>query len=403
MHARDSPLERANHMKRVHKRQAPQGFTVERSTVTRTFALPLTTLTQEVVVPVTVAISSTTPATPTTSSTPVTTPAQTASTTATSTSSSPATSSTPTPSTTSTSSSSTLSTTPTTQAAAQTTSASPTVPPTTSHLSTSLVSTSTPSASPSSASDLSNKTSSGASKGLSGGAIGGIVAAVIIVGIAIAVYLIRKSFLRKRAKKRNTWGAGIYPKAEYDEKKSDLPPLPPMSEKPVPPAQYNFAVTPAPGSPPTAASFPLPPPPQASYNNPMPPSPMSSGPLLAPTPTLQPSLASPAVPLTQSSTIGSTEYAFVRCTFHPDLPDELSITTGEMVRVVREFDDGWALCMNQRGDQGVVPLECLDRQRQGTQGGAYIGQGMGDWRMSRRASSLYAASAVQSPGVMMQH
>ncbi|KAJ3474796.1 hypothetical protein NLI96_g12250 [Meripilus lineatus] len=148
-------------------------------------------------------------------------------------------------------------------------------------------------------------------------------------------------------------------------------------------------------------------------------------------------------------------YAQVRCTFIPSLPDELSISTGEHVRVVGEFDDGWALCENGRGEQGVVPLECLDRQtnpragqgpvqhqvpvqsqiqmsmsgrgtpvggynaygngvvgggvgygagqQQGQQG--YLGQGTGDWRMSRRASSLYAgvAAAMQQPTGGMHH
>ena len=153
--------------------------------------------------------------------------------------------------------------------------------------------------------------------------------------------------------------------------------------------------------------------------------------MLTPQPMLQPGLAAPAVPLRQAQAPSlavspaaaglrtTTAYAYVRCTFVPSLPDELSITTGEMVRVVGEFDDGWALCANARGEQGVVPLECLDRQpgagmgpvqvQQGPQAGmgpgGYLGQGTGDWRMSRRASSLYAAVAahMQGPGVGMHH
>jgi hypothetical protein len=58
----------------------------------------------------------------------------------------------------------------------------------------------------------------------------------------------------------------------------------------------------------------------------------------------------------------------------------MSISIGEVVRVIGEYDDGWVLCMNGRGDQGVVPLECLDR---------------GDTvhRHSRRASSLLLTGA----------
>jgi hypothetical protein len=81
------------------------------------------------------------------------------------------------------------------------------------------------------------------------------------------------------------------------------------------------------------APIPIPPTmPASSYNNPV-----------APPPT------------------GAAATAAVRYEFIPSLPDELSITTGEIVRVVAEYDDGWALCKNGRGDQGMVPVECLDR------------------------------------------
>ena len=48
-----------------------------------------------------------------------------------------------------------------------------------------------------------------------------------------------------------------------------------------------------------------------------------------------------------------------------------------------EYDDGWALCANSRGEQGMVPLECLDRESSGGGGG-----GGGGLRNSKRASSL---------------
>ncbi|OCH92095.1 hypothetical protein OBBRIDRAFT_712485, partial [Obba rivulosa] len=84
----------------------------------------------------------------------------------------------------------------------------------------------------------------------------------------------------------------------------------------------------------------------------------------------------------------------VRSMFIPALPDELSISPGERVRVLTEYDDGWAFCSNARNEQGMVPTECLEldqgavRQRYPTQQPAYLGQGTGDWRMSQRASSL---------------
>lgn len=71
--------------------------------------------------------------------------------------------------------------------------------------------------------------------------------------------------------------------------------------------------------------------------------------------------------------------ATVKCTFIPSLPDELEISTGETVRVLSEYDDGWALCVNSRGEQGMVPLECLDRGFSNDQQ---------DGRSTRRVSSL---------------
>ncbi|KAI0053968.1 hypothetical protein FA95DRAFT_1479519, partial [Auriscalpium vulgare] len=50
----------------------------------------------------------------------------------------------------------------------------------------------------------------------------------------------------------------------------------------------------------------------------------------------------------------------VRVTFVRSLPDELAITPGETLQITSRFDDGWALCTNARGVQGMVPLECLE-------------------------------------------
>ncbi|KAI9446588.1 hypothetical protein H4582DRAFT_2069899 [Lactarius indigo] len=77
----------------------------------------------------------------------------------------------------------------------------------------------------------------------------------------------------------------------------------------------------------------------------------------------------------------------VRVTFVPQLPDELAITPGEKLYIRAEFDDGWALCANTRGGQGMVPLECLEGS-----GGQFaeFPPPLVDWhnRDSRRVSSL---------------
>lgn len=208
-------------------------------------------------------------------------------------------------------------------------------------------------------------------KSLSGGAIGAIVAVSIIVGLALMVFLVRKLFLRKRQSRRDTWGAGVFPKGDFgDHHGQDVfekPPMrslspPPLPEKPVTPI----------------SAVPMLAPPPTSYNN---------APAPSMSPTLQPAAGSPAVALSPAG----AGFAHVRCTFIPTLPDELSIAMGESVRVLNEYDDGWALCINNRNEQGVVPLECLDRNSAPSRPGQYLGQGTGDWRMSRRASSLYAA------------
>lgn len=91
-----------------------------------------------------------------------------------------------------------------------------------------------------------------------------------------------------------------------------------------------------------------------------------------------------------SVTSPPSQISVVRRTFAPTLPDELSISTGESVRVLSVFDDGW--CKVQRlgtNEMGVVPFECLEGQGQGGSGAG--GLMVQDTR-SKRASSLYEQS-----------
>lgn len=57
--------------------------------------------------------------------------------------------------------------------------------------------------------------------------------------------------------------------------------------------------------------------------------------------------------------------------FVPTLPDELSISTGETLKVLQEYDDGWAECMTLSGQVGMVPVECFDRRDSGRKSGRY--------------------------------
>ncbi|KEF55072.1 uncharacterized protein A1O9_08725 [Exophiala aquamarina CBS 119918] len=46
--------------------------------------------------------------------------------------------------------------------------------------------------------------------------------------------------------------------------------------------------------------------------------------------------------------------------FKPSMEDELELVVGQLVRMLHEYDDGWALCIKlDRSQQGVVPRTCL--------------------------------------------
>ncbi|GBE90166.1 hypothetical protein SCP_1900150 [Sparassis crispa] len=281
-----------------------------------------------------------------------------------------------------------------------------------------------------------------AKKGLSGGAIGGIVAGGAAVVLLLIVYFVRKRFLYKRQKRRNSWAIDAFssgPAQPADGGNvSDLsrvpsfitsnrdnfsirsaqPPVqsPPMQRRDMQPplmqplSLQQRAMQPPPVqavmqpfnpysqmsrqvAPPAIPFVPLPAAPPTAYNTPAPAVLPSAAPQFHPI-SLTPS-AAPAAG-------GQTAFALIKSAFVPRLPDELSVSAGEMVRMVAEYDDGWARCANMRGEQGVVPLECLQRQRpnasgvqapvlQNPQQLAYVGEGTGDWRMSQRESSLYPA------------
>lgn len=181
--------------------------------------------------------------------------------------------------------------------------------------------------------------------GLSSGAIGAIVALVILLVAAIAAFAIRKFYIHRRELKRSTWGAGLVPALQTkrntvygDEKKPSVPPTE-QREKSAPPllTAPNFASSPK-----------MPSPPPLSYNST--PSPISAIPPVQAT--------SPSKSTTSAQ---KADFTVVVRTFIPSLPDELNITTGEHIRVLTRYDDGWALCSNMRNEQGVVPLECLQR------------------------------------------
>lgn len=50
----------------------------------------------------------------------------------------------------------------------------------------------------------------------------------------------------------------------------------------------------------------------------------------------------------------------VQLDFKPSMDDELELRAGQLIRMLHEYDDGWALCIRlDRSKQGVVPRTCL--------------------------------------------
>ncbi|KAF8582291.1 hypothetical protein K439DRAFT_1635408 [Ramaria rubella] len=225
------------------------------------------------------------------------------------------------------------------------------------------------------------------SGGVPSGAIVAIVTVIVLLVLGLVAFLVRKKYQRRRAIKRNTWGAGLVPALEnkrdtvYAGQSSDgfshrfgnAPKVPEMSQASLqspsalsqPPLSYD------PGAPPPASPF------------------------------AAPSLRAPShtsiSPNGSTSVSTATEVAIVARTFIPSLPDELHISNGEQIYVLNAYDDGWALCANLHDDQGVVPLECLERSTSAPvemqlQPHSEFG-GFDSSRTSRRMSSLVSNAA----------
>ncbi|KAI9931920.1 hypothetical protein ASPWEDRAFT_171952 [Aspergillus wentii DTO 134E9] len=72
--------------------------------------------------------------------------------------------------------------------------------------------------------------------------------------------------------------------------------------------------------------------------------------------------AAPVVPTAGAAgpSPGPTNVHRVQLDFAPSMDDELDLRVGQLVRMLHEYDDGWALCIRlDRSQQGVVPRSCL--------------------------------------------
>ncbi|KAG5642881.1 hypothetical protein DXG03_001923 [Asterophora parasitica] len=197
------------------------------------------------------------------------------------------------------------------------------------------------------------------STGIPAGSVVGIVLALVVLISAGIIIWLRRRAIAKRVKKSQAWTnkpshrpslSWIGPKdvkgdTLYPNKSSTAPPTmaggPPQSLTFGPSANgLSYMPSPVPPRPPRAAGM---------FDNP--PTPTIVSPVMSPSSGRLAPFASP-IPADSGKVIS---------TFIPTLPDELSISVGEVIRVHAEYDDGWAMCSNARGETGMVPLECLDR------------------------------------------
>lgn len=202
---------------------------------------------------------------------------------------------------------------------------------------------------------------------------------------ALAFFLLRGRLIQRRTVRRATWSANVWghPTADTSSEKgaSETHPISPSDVGAAPgatltrgneggSAQLQVLIIPRKSPPPYIPQTGEVPVTQLRSHN---------SPVYSSTPSPQPSAVR-----TEST---QNPRALVRVTFVPQLPDELAITPGEMVYIRAEFDDGWALCANTRGGEGMVPLECLEG------GGGHFAEfppPSVNWhnRDSRRVSSL---------------
>ncbi|OBT64816.1 hypothetical protein VE03_06535 [Pseudogymnoascus sp. 23342-1-I1] len=61
-----------------------------------------------------------------------------------------------------------------------------------------------------------------------------------------------------------------------------------------------------------------------------------------------------------SGAASDTQLYRVHLDFSPSMPDELKVRAGEIVKLLKEFDDGWCMCIKEDGSsEGVLPRTCI--------------------------------------------
>lgn len=247
-----------------------------------------------------------------------------------------------------------------------------------------------------------------------GAAIGLIIAGIFIT-IALIAYFVRRRYVRRRITMRKEWARSksgrpapesgfdfsfgeTHSSSQFSPAPSPFIVLPPSSPTITPSLQPVEMISR--GSPLVATHFPpspsnAPRPPAVSYGTDHSLRPTNyayAAKIPAPSTVRSPSPTKKLLtPVYGPATVLPKPLsAMVVSTFVTNLPDELDVSMGEIVHIVAEFDDDWALCSNSSQVRGMVPLECLDRSAsgrgRGTLGVGSLGRGLGG--RLKRVSSL---------------
>jgi len=191
---------------------------------------------------------------------------------------------------------------------------------------------------------LSQNSKTFSTSSLNSGAIAGIVLACIFTFLVGAFFAFRTWSKRRRAKQNKIWSRSMMDK-RYD---NDAP-------------ESSYETKFASGNGNNSQSLPLSvqtPSPQVS----VPPFSYNNSDAVFQHSTTPPSPSVFTSPVYSPGLMSLSPYSTtVVCSFIPSLPDELTISIGETLSVLAGYEDGWSLCVNRRGKQGMVPNECLEK------------------------------------------
>jgi len=167
------------------------------------------------------------------------------------------------------------------------------------------------------------------------GAIAGVVLAIVLALLALMVFLMRKRLIRHRQQRSEAWKESIFTKSAHVNPKDDGQVMDRRE------TAFSVSATFAPRM--NLSRVPVPVVPSSIYNHPR----------LEGAENVE-SVYGDNVPVDAVTVI---------TTFIPSMPDELTVSLGETLRLLTKYDDGWAMCMKSSGEEGMVPVECLEKSR----------------------------------------